>query len=225
MLAATGCSAPGPVLPPISQKVYREPGLFEVQPFQERFKDNLAAYFQILDNGSAELWQLSLDRSGRIRLLQFQGTVFEASPGPFQLRLKKCFIHGQDLPSSDRVPLEVFQCDHLALGFRRSPTCSQCLESTPLPDQAVDNGPSRFLHGLQLKPLKANEYSGKKINAFSNATEAWYWGAVFNDRRVKEGSYPAGKVAAVVDGFIMLEGNSAPERIVLPLPVSEGLGL
>ncbi|MCB1139071.1 MAG: hypothetical protein KDK23_09965 [Leptospiraceae bacterium] len=226
MLTGGRCSAPGPVLPAISAEVFRgNPLLYEVQPFQGRFRDNIAAYFQILDNGSAELWQLSLDRQGRIRLLQFQGMVFESSPGPFQLRLQKCFIHGQDLPSSDRVPLEVFQCDHLALGFRRSSACPDCLESTPLLDPSVDNAPSSFLHGLQLKPLKASEYSGKKIDAFSNATEVWYWGAVWDGGRIKEGSYAPGTVVTVVDGFVMLEGSNAPDRIVLPLPVSEGFGL
>ena len=214
---AVRCSAPGPVLAP-AQGEFAPPGLYSMQVLDHRFRENIAAYVRVQDQGSAEIWQLSRARDGKLRLLQMQGQAYRGSGFPLAFRPSKCFYYAKDTPEADRVPLEVFTCDHLAVAFSRSPACSDCLVSVASDTEmgAVD---SAFLYGKTLIPVTGSGYHGKKVDAYSDHTQVWYWGLTPNGEQVATGlQTPAGKVRTAVDGFVQVAPGPGPETIRFRLP-------
>lgn len=212
-----GCSAPGPVLPAPEDPVLKTEGLFEMEPLEHRFRNNLHAYLRLEPSGRAEIWQLSLSGQNRLHLLQFQGRVYGRSSRPFEIRMEKCFIYEKDTPDADLVAVEVFQCDHLGTSLRQSAGCRDCLVTGPLSLEEDLNMPSRFLHNRLLQPLNRQTYSGKKIAAYSNSNQVWYWGPVPDGGSLDTGPLPMGSLETVVDGFVLIRSTKAPAEVRIPL--------
>lgn len=212
------CSAPGPVLPEVSGSP-SQPAIYEMEVLNHRFKENIAAFFQVDGTGRTELWQISMNDAGKIRMFQFIGKSHQEGDTVF--RSEKCFLYAKDTPEADLVALEVFTCDHLS--FRLYPgDCSGCKVTGPPPYEDELSEASRFLTDRYLTPVPADRYIGKKMDAFSDHTQVWYWG-------LQRGSMPAagtkisqGKVRTVLDGFVQVEPGNGPERISIPLPEPEG---
>jgi len=218
LLHIASCSAPGPVLPDTSGKAFADPALYSMEPTSHRFKENVAARLKTDEDGISHLWQLSIPSSGGIRLLRWSGRTYRAGERGLEFRPEKCYIFGQDGPEDRTVPLEVFQCDHIVVNYYFDSACD-CLLAGPPAELSEDLvAPSKHLYGLRLRKLPPERFVGQKVNAFSNDTEAWYWGLMQEGRSVSEGSGSGNvTVRQVVDGFIFVEGQDLPDTLSIPL--------
>lgn len=209
-----GCSAPGPILP-TKEAPAASPALYEMDALQHRFKNNVAAFLQIFPGGRTELWQLSLSSTGKIHLFQYIGHSYDGNE--IEFRAQKCFLHAKDTPDSDLVALEVFTCDHLIVELQPA-DCTGCLITTrgPYGDELTDA--SDFLLDRHLTPLSSTRYTGKKMDAFSDPTQVWYWGLSRERKPATGTTTPAGTVKTVLDGFVQIEPGPGPDRISIPLP-------
>ena len=208
------CSAPGPVLPEVSGDP-ASPVAYEMEVISHRFKHNIAAFLNIQDGGRTELWQLSMSDEGKIHMFQYIGRSFGSANPVF--RAEKCFLYAKDMPDSDLVPLEVFTCDHLAIQLQPG-NCQDC-KVTALPSYSEDvTEASTFLTGKHLNSIPAGRYIGKKMDAFSDHTQVWYWGLQRDTMPAAGTVTSGGKVRTVLDGFVQVEPGDGSERISIPLP-------